>query len=352
MRKKRKKEKKLNREELIGFCSQMAAILHSGISSFEGISLMMEEQENPAGRAALEGIYQEMMAGGSLGDGIEKSGLFPEYACRMIRLGETSGRTDEVMNHLADYYQQEEELSNAVWHAVSYPLFMLIMMLGVLFVLIAKVMPIFQSVYESLGTGMRGTAGAILGIGTVLNRYSAVIVAVFAVLFAGIWWTARTERGRAALNNFVRKSSAVKKTAASAAEYRLSFGLYICLCSGVNPESGLQIMEKLMEYPEAEKKISVCREKMLSGMLFEDALAETGIFGKKHTRMLKIGQRTGTTEQALRQIAQQCREETLNRLWDKISLIEPTVVIVLAVLVGIILLSVMLPLMSIMSEIG
>ena len=101
MRKKEKKEKKLNREELIGFCSQMAAILHSGISSFEGISLMMEEQENPAGRAALEEIYQEMMAGGSLGDGIEKSGLFPEYACRMIRLGETSGRTDEVMNHLA-----------------------------------------------------------------------------------------------------------------------------------------------------------------------------------------------------------------------------------------------------------
>ena len=143
-------KRKLNNEEMAAFCSQMALILRSGISAFEGISMMMEDQEKTAAGTMLKEIYSEMEQGGNLYQGIVKTGLFPAYTCQMVRLGEVSGRLDQVMGELADYYGQEEMLGQTVRRAVAYPLFMLLMMLGVLFVLMVKVMPVFQSVYRSL----------------------------------------------------------------------------------------------------------------------------------------------------------------------------------------------------------
>lgn len=343
---------KLNNEEMISFCSQMAVILHSGISVFEGVSMMLEDQERPDGKAVLQTIYSEMELGRNLYDGIVKTEVFPEYACQMVQLGEASGRLDEVMRELADYYSEEQALSDTIRRAVSYPLFMLAMMLGVLFVLMAKVMPVFEQVYQSLGTGMSGPARAVLHMGQVMSRYSGIFLGLLAVMLAAFWWLSRTEQGRAAVSGWMRTGRAFRRITRQIAQYRLASGMGMCLRSGLDPQRSLELMEKLVEDGDTAKGIAQCREKIMQGAFFEEAVMEAELFDKRHNRMIRVGGRTGSLDQVMEEIAGQCRKESSDRIWHKISLIEPTVVIVLAVLVGVILLSVMLPLMSIMSQMG
>lgn len=344
--------KKLNSEEMITFCSQMALILHAGISAFEGISMMMEEQKNPEGEAVLRVIYQEMELGKSLYEGMKTSGVFPEYACQMTLLGETSGRLDEVMHLLAKYYTQENALYKSVRHAVSYPLFMLVMMVGVLMVLMIKVMPIFQEVFLSLGTHMDGTAGAVLKMGQAMSRYSGVMIALFVVLLILCFWISRTETGRERAKNWLKKSRGLRTLIRRMSQHRLAFGMSMSLRSGLDPERSMEMMADLVDDSEMTEKIEQCIDQMKQGIFFEEAVISAGVFDGMQNRMIRIGQRTGSLDQVMEEIAKQCEEEVEESIWHKIGMIEPTIVIVLAALVGIILLSVMLPLMSIMSEIG
>ena len=345
-------DKKLNTEEMITFCSQMTLILQAGISPFEGISMMMEDQKNSGGTAVLKVIYEEMELGAGLYEGMEKTGVFPVYACQMVQLGETSGRLDQVMKSLADYYSQEAALYRTLRHAVSYPLFMLVMMLAVLMVLMIKVMPVFRDVFLSLGMQMEGPAGVVLQMGQIVSRYSGVLIGLLGVVLAFVLWISKTEKGRERAVIWMQKSKITRKFIRKTAQHRLAFGMSMSLRSGLDPERSLEMMENLVGDPETAARIAGCVERMKNGSFFEEAVMEADIFDGMQNRMIRIGQRTGSLDQVMEEIAVQCEQEASENIWNKISMIEPTVVIVLAVLVGLILLSVMLPLMSLMSEIG
>lgn len=349
---KKQGKKKLNCEELVLFCSQMALILHSGISAFEGITMMMEEQKNPEGKAVLEEIYREMELGGSLCMAMEKTDVFPEYACEMVSLGEFSGRLDQVMEELAGYYTQEEELYLTVRHGVTYPLFMLIMMLGVLLVLMIKVMPVFQNVFLSLGVQMNGPAGAVLRAGQFLDRYLWIFVLLAGLVLGGGLWLCKTKEGQAAGKRWLQNSRFTRAFSRKTAQYRLAYGMSMGLRSGLDPQRCMEMMEKLVADPGMNRAIEGCIEQMGSGVFFQEAVVQSDLFESMHNRMIRIGQRTGTLDQVMEEIADQCQREASESIWRKVSLIEPTVVMILAVLVGLILLSVMLPLMGLMAQIG
>lgn len=124
------------------------------------------------------------------------------------------------------------------------------------------------------------------------------------------------------------------------------------LSSGLDLDESVEMTEKLMEHPGTKKKIQRMKERMDSGVSFAEAAVETGLFSAIHSKMLKIGQQTGSMDTVMHQIAEQYEEEVDRRLSSLISALEPTLVAVLSLIVGIILLSVMLPLMGIMSAIG
>ena len=117
--------KALNNTELIFFCSQLALTLRSGISSLEGLSLMLEDSPGGDGRTLLEQLIREMEETGSLSRSLESAQVFPAYLCSMVELGEQTGHLDDVMESLAAHYRLEEALSRNLRSAVAYPLVML-----------------------------------------------------------------------------------------------------------------------------------------------------------------------------------------------------------------------------------
>ena len=235
-----------------------------------------------------------------------------------------------TMKGLAAYYEREENTMQDIRSAISYPLMILCMLLTIMLVMIVKVMPVFNQVYEQLGSQITGPAAVLLKAGQVLKQY-LVIPAVFICIFvAGVWWLVKRL-------NSARISSALSMALQSGMDYGRAFDMAAALVDGDE---------------ETKKKLLDSKEKMFEGESFSKVIKETQIYSPLHARMIMIAERTGEADQALSKIAVQVDEEVTAEIQNFVSVIEPTMVIILSILVGALLLSVMMPLMGILSVIG
>lgn len=344
--------KPLTNSELATFCGQLALILRSGISTLEGISIMLEDAPSTEGRALLRGILDQLEMGGSLTSGLRECGCFPEYACNMVELGEQSGRLDDVTESLAAYYRREDDLSKSIKSAVTYPMVMLGMMAAVMLVLIIKVLPVFNQVFRQLGAELTGVSGAVLRFGDAMSRYSVAFIAVAALAAAGLAWVFLSQRGRTWARNFSTRFFATRRLSEMIATGRFAGGMHLALSSGLNIDQALETVARLVEHPVVGEKVEQIRQTVAQGGSLGDAITEAGLFSGIYARMIHIGVKAGAVDEVLAQISVQYDQEIQQRMAGVVAKLEPTLVAVLSVAVGMILLSVMLPLMGIMSGIG
>lgn len=342
----------MRNSELIIFCSQFSLILHSGISALEGLSLMTEDTPPGEGRQILEHVTREMEATGNLAASLRSAGVFPDYLCSMVEIGELSGRLDTVMDSLAAYYQREEDLRNNLKSAVAYPLVMIGMMILVMVILLVNVLPVFQQVFLQLGTGMTGISRTLLNLGYTLRRCSMLFL-VLAILAAfAFFFFAFTERGRKMIRGFSRRFILTRSLARKVACSRFARGMHLCLGSGLELSQSLEMTEALIDHPQIRGQIARMRQIIEEGGTFSEAASQTGLFSGIYTRMLTIGSRTGASDEVLQQISDRYDEEISDQISRTLSRLEPTLVAILSIVVGMILLSVMFPLIGIMSNIG
>ena len=331
---KRTQQGKLTNLEIASFCSEMAMILKSGISSLEGVDLLREDAQTKAEKELLDEIYQSVMDTGRLDQALEETKVFPEYLIRMTQIGEETGALDEVMESLAEHYEREEAIRRSIRSAISYPLLMIGMMLVIIIILMTKVMPVFDQVFRQLGQEMTGFSRGILLAGNALSRYSAVFAVLLAVIVcAGIYFT-KTESGRKKMYHIA---------------CRFAGGMSLALKSGLTPEQGMEFSENLIEDDDFRKKVAGCKADMENGTDIAEALVKAGIFTGVYARMTSIAGKAGMMDEVMGRIADECEEEVDEKLSSMIAVLEPTLVIILSVIVGTILLSVMLPLLGIMS---
>lgn len=344
--------KALSNTELASFCSQFALILGSGISSFEGLSIMLEDTPKGDARLLLEMLLHDVETGESLFDALTRSECFPVYMCSMVQIGEQSGRLDDVMNSLSAHYRREELLSRNMKSAVTYPFIMLGMMIAIMIVLAVKVLPVFHQVFEQLGASLGGLAGTVLAVGNALRNYSTVcivLLSLFAVLF---FYFSGTQKGRNFMRKFFADFFMTRHLSEKIACSRFADGMYLALCSGLDLDESLEMVSVLVEHPVVSGKIQNIRKLIQEGNSFSEAVTKTALFSGVCSRMISVGVKTGTMDQVMRQIADRYEEEIEEQMDSMVSKIEPALVAVLSVAVGMILLSVMLPLMGIMSHMG
>jgi type IV pilus assembly protein PilC len=339
-----KKKKSLNQLELSAFCQQIAMIIDAGLPTYYGISILRDDAPDEETKALLSKIYEPMESGGSLHDALKDTGVFPDYMVHMIDLGEQTGRLEEVLKSLTAYYEREASIRAGIKHAVAYPLVMTFMMIIVLIVLISKVLPVFSQIYTELGSGLTGFAQVLMNISTVLNRYMIVLIIIFAVLLVvavvlyatGIWRTLFQGKG----------------IAMSIAASRFANCMYLALASGLDTDQGLHLASELVNNPYMHDRIARCQDHIRHGEGFSEAVLNSGIFSKTFSSWISIGYKTGGMDDVMQRIGKAYEDETEERLDHFISILEPTLVIILSLFIGLILISFLLPLLGIMSSIG
>lgn len=344
--------KPLTNNEIYTFCEQMSMILKAGISSLEGVSIMMEDAAEGEGKFILNVIYEQLDLTGSLFMALSETGVFPKYVLDMVNLGETSGKLDEVMDSLARYYQREENLSQGIKSAILYPLVMIGMMILVIVVLIVKVMPIFNQVFIQLGSEMTGFSKGILDLGYTLSKYSAIFVVILALLLITGLYLNKSIKGKEQLKQFGSKFFLTKNLYEKIALGRFSNGMAMTLSSGLDTDQSIELVSQLADHPGLMEKIEACKKYISEGENFSDALSNANIFSGVYSRMLSIGYKSGVMDEAMQKIAVQYNDDVDTSIGHLLSILEPTLVAVLSIIVGMILLSVMLPLLGIMTTIG
>lgn len=340
----------LSNTEISSFCSQMAMVLHSGISSMEGISLMLEETTDEEETKLLKLMDDTLQSTGSFYEALVSTEAFPDYMLHMVQIGECTGKLDEVMDALSSHYEREASIAQSIKNAVTYPLIMVFMMLLVILVLMTKVMPIFNQVFKQLGSEMTGFSKAILDFGIAINNYSVILIAVIVLFVLLILYFTKTKKGRASFAAFTSDFTWTKSFSEKLAACRFASGMALTLSSGMSPEESLRLVSRLIHNDSFTGKLNTCKEALDMGEDLSKSLLNAGVFSGIYARMTSIGSKTGVLDEVMQEIADKYQEEIDQKFTNIIATLEPTLVIILSLIVGMILLSVMLPLMGIMSS--
>ncbi|MCL2566017.1 MAG: type II secretion system F family protein [Defluviitaleaceae bacterium] len=342
----------LSPSEISAFSSQISMVLKSGMSIAEGIDIMYDGAKNPAGRNILKSIYNQVEIGTPLYLALEATGKFPDYMVSMVEIGEATGKLDDVAQSLSDYYEREESISRAVRSAVIYPLVMIGMMLAVIILLIVRVMPIFNEVFQSLGAQMTGFSLAVMSLGQTLGQYSLIIVGTIASFAVFVWVFSNTQIGREVFDSFRTNFFLTRNLYSKIASGRFASAMSLMLASGMDVDESLKMVYKLVKTRSVRQKIRECQRLMDMGTTFSEALSGVSMFSGIYARMVNVAFKTGSIDDIMKKIALRYEEETNTSINNIISIVEPSLVAILSVIVGVILLSVMLPLMGIMAMIG
>lgn len=345
-------KRKLSNTEISSFCDQTALILSAGITPVEGMRILLSDTEDTQGRKIISEILEICERGEPFSKALAHTGVFPDYAVNMVTVGEESGKTDEVMRALSEYYAKEEMIADSLKSAVRYPLIMIAMMLIVILVLITKVLPIFNQVFIQLGSEITGFSRSLLLLGTQIRNYSIVLIAVLAVLVLTALLAAKTARGKKLTRRLLAKFPLTRSFFDNVAAGRFANGMALTLSSGLDTYQSLDMVSELVDHQSMVQKITNCKAYIEGGDNFSDAVAKAGIFSNLHAKMIAVGFRTGNVDVVMSKISENYEKETSDRIYAIIAVLEPTLVIILSLIVGLILLSVILPLMGIMTSIG
>lgn len=347
-----KKNTVLNNIEVATFCEQMAMILDAGISPIEGIMAMVDDTENDEGHDILMKIYDACSAGETFHKAMCAAEVFPKYVLDMVEIGERSGKLDEVMASLAIYYNREESISRGIKNAVTYPFIIIIMMLVVIIVLVVKVLPIFNEVFIQLGSEMKGFSKGLMNFGLGLGNYAVVIVGLIAVIGAMAYLFLRSSMGKNMKDSILSGFFVTRKLYDRIASGRFASGMALTLNAGLDVDESLDMVTVMTDNERLGEKVEKCKEIMLEGHSLSDGLVQSGIFSNLYGHMISVGYKTGSLDKVLAKIAEGYEEEVDERISNIIAVLEPMLVIILSVFICMILMSVMLPLISIMTSIG
>ena len=341
---------RLTNPELFQFCEQFALILRSGMSAIEGLSILNDDTQTAQGKELLTFLSNDMEESGSLAHAMKESGAFPASAAAYVRAGEETGCLDEVMSGLAAFYQKNMQIREQVQNAVTYPLIMLGMMIAVIVILLVKVLPVFRQVFRQLGLEINGISGILLKMGQSLSRYSTVFLVLLAVIAGLLLFLCFHPNGQKMSRKAIYHFPGMKDIPVYLDYSRLSQCISMGLRSGLSPELCMQLAEALISQPEIKEKLSLTEKYLEEGFGFTEAITDSKLFVAMDLRLISLGVQAGAADEIMGRLSERYEEKASDSISHMVSILEPTIVIFLSLLVGLVLLAVMMPLLGLLSE--
>ncbi len=341
---------------LSGFCMQVSVLLSStNIEIYDGLAVMAEDAADETEKKILTEMSEKVRMGDSFSQAVKEAGCFPIYMIEMVVLSERIGTLDVTLKGLADYYERETRLAENLRRALTYPAMMVFMLLVILFILFVRIMPIFSDVYEQLGASIPPVSQAAIHFGGILSGFALAVIAVLAaaiIIFRILGNHGKQPAFVTAILNFINTRSNISRMSALR---RFCDTMSMALNCGYEYTESLTLTEKLVEHPQISQAIGKMKT-MIND--FEnprtpfEAIKEAGLFSGFDLQLLRVAYRAGKEASILEKLADDYDQKTTDALDAMVSRLEPAIVTILALAVGLVLLSVMLPLAGILSAIG
>ena len=341
-------------KELAIFTRQFSVMIDAGLPLVQCLEILAGQQENKTFQKMLNSVRASVEGGTTLSAAMKQhEKVFDPLYYNMVEAGETGGILDTILQRLSTYIEKNVKLKRAVKSAMIYPIAVLGIAASVIILLLWKVVPIFITLFNGLDVDLPLPTRIVIGLSHFVGSIYGLLILVFFVggVFALKFWYG-TPQGRMVLDTLLLKVPVVGSVLRKIAVARFTRTLGTLISSGVPILEGLDITARTSGNAVVEKAISQTRKAVEAGRSLVDPLKETDVFPGMVTQMIGVGEQTGAMDAMLQKIADFYEDEVDAAVKDMLTAIEPIMIVVLGVVVGGVVISMYLPLFSLIGKLS
>ncbi|MBZ5527735.1 MAG: type II secretion system F family protein [Acidobacteriia bacterium] len=344
----------IDSKELAIFTRQFSVMIDAGLPLVQCLEILASQQENPVFQKVLTGTRASVEGGTTLSAAMKQyPKVFDALFVNMVEAGETGGILDTILQRLAGYIEKDVKLKRAVKSAMVYPVGVLSVAGGVIILLLWKVVPVFSTLFAGLGVDLPLPTKIVINLSNFIGSIYGFMIVVFAAGagFAIKTWYA-TPQGRLVLDSLLLKIMLVGPLLRKIAVARFTRTLGTLIASGVPILEGLDITARTAGNAVIEQALLKVRKSLEEGKTLSDPLKDANVFPGMVTQMIAVGEQTGAMDAMLSKIADFYEEEVDAAVKDLLTALEPIMIVFLGTVVGGVVISLYLPLFSLIGKLS
>jgi type IV pilus assembly protein PilC len=327
--------KKVPRKELMHFSRQLAVFIKAGIPILDALEAIQEEMGNKLLRGIVLDLQEQLRSGATFADAMSRhSDAFPSYYLGILRSAELTGRLDTVLVQLSEYIERDLEARRKVVSALAYPAIVMGTAMVVVVVLVAYVLPKFETFFKTLGARLPLPTRILLGGTHALTRHWLAIVVVLAALVVTSWIASRTKRGRHLRDTVILRLPVLGDLVRHIILERFCRILSAMMSAGVALPEALMVTTGATNNSVYRAGLVEAREAMMRGEGLAQPLAASGLFPPSAKQMFRVGEATGTLDEQLETAATYFDRELDYKIKRFTALFEPAVLLFVGIVVG------------------
>lgn len=335
------------------FCRQFVSIISAGVSIINALEMMRDQTENRTLKKALGEVYEDVSKGESMAGAMKKhSKVFPSMLCNMVEAGEASGSMEVAFERMAVQFEKENKLKQSVKKAMIYPIVLLVVMVGVLFLMMIWVIPNFMGMFAELDTELPPITQAVVNMSDFVIAKWWLILLVVAAAIALFKAYAASPSGKFVLGGIALKIPVFGKLQTKSECARLGRTLCTLLGAGVPMMDAIEITGRSMENVHYKKAMMDAKDQVMRGMALSRPLKTCGLFPPMVVHMVSIGEETGNIETMLENVANYYEDDVQVATEQVMALMEPMIIVVMAIVVCVLIMAIMQPMLTLYESIG
>ena len=344
---------KVKLKDIAVFCRQFYVMLDSGLSIGKALNILIEQCEKPKLREALIGVNGELKRGETLASSMRKrKDVFPNLLTSMIDAGERSGNLDIILKRMAEYYEKETKIRGKIKSAMIYPIVLGVVAIIAITFILTFVMPTFVQMFEENNVELPMSTKMVLGTSKMLGKYGIIIflILVTAIILLGKYL--KSEEGQYKLSSINLKIPVIKKLTQKIIVSRFTRTMGIVSSSGMSLVTSIEIVASVVGNKIAERELLKVKEKVLKGEGLGDSIMNIKIFPPMLASMVKIGEEAGSLDSILDKIADFYDDELEREIKTATALIEPSMIVLMGIIIGFLLISILTPMFKMYNSIS
>ncbi|MBL7170464.1 MAG: type II secretion system F family protein [Candidatus Omnitrophica bacterium] len=340
---------KVNLNDISILSWQLYTMLDAGLTLLSSLKIITNQTKNKSLRSAIGDVWHRVEEGASFSESLrEHPRIFSRLYVQMVNAGEIGGVLDEMLRRLAVFYEGQAEISSRVKSALTYPILLMVVSVGVAIFLVTYVLPKFVIVFEDMGVTVPLPTQILLQISVFITYYWYIILAVAAGTFMIFRFYVGTKGGYFKFDQLKLKLPVIGNLISKTTISRFAQTLSILISGGIPVLTCLDVVTETIGNTVVAKALKDVCSSVGEGKTIAQPLAESKLFPEMVVNMVRVGEETGALDKMLAKIADFYNKEVDNAIKTFTALIEPLLIVFMAVVIGFIAISIFLPMADIM----
>lgn len=334
---------KIKKKDLSIFCRQFYTMTNAGMEVVPSLKILKDQTKNKLLKESIQSIYENIQKGYTISQALEIEKVFPLILVSMVEAGEVSGNLDVILERMAIHYENETKLENKIKSAMIYPIVLAISSIIVVIFMLIAVLPTFVNMFSDSGILLPWSTRLILNLSHHIRTYWYIILGILMLFGFLIYYYKNTKIGERKIDSLKIKIPYIKRIHIKIITSRFTRTLSTLLSSGIPLLDSLNIVSKILNNKEIQERFTIEIDSIRKGVPLSIAMRNIGIFPSMVDAMINIGEESGSLDETLDKTASFYDEEVENSLEKITNLIEPLLLIIMAIIIGFIVISMALP---------